>query len=184
MSSDQNDATQFQLLQTSCPVKDWVSVDDTANGAGPDSSFSFQSFRFPGKNFNWSSKTAILGQNSFWLHCRVYMCHSIEDCLQSCTSRRRRSVVENMMSGRSDEVTYQDNGLPETDTLSNEIYVTDVEVERLDKARVLRVAGRISDNMAEMQNNFKNARKAVANLKRMIEQVWKTLTFHHCDVLS
>ena len=75
------------------------------------------------------------------------------------------------MSGRSDEVTYQDNGLPETDTLSNEIYVTDVEVERLDKARVLRVAGRISDNMAEMQNNFKNARKAVANLKRMIEQV-------------
>ena len=75
------------------------------------------------------------------------------------------------MSGRSDEVTYQDNGLPETDTLSNEIYVTDVEVERLDKARVLRVAGRISDNMAEMQNNFKTARKAVANLKRMIEQV-------------
>ena len=75
------------------------------------------------------------------------------------------------MSGRSDEVTYQDNGLPETDILSNEIYVTDVEVERLDKARVLRVAGRISDNMAEMQNNFKTARKAVANLKRMIEQV-------------
>ena len=99
------------------------------------------------------------------------MCHSIEDCLQSCTSRRRRSVVENQLIGRSDEVTYQENGLPEVDTISNEIYVTDVEIERLDKAQVLRVAGRIAQNMAEMQDNFRAARKATANLKRMIEKV-------------
>ena len=45
---DQTDATQFQLLQTSCPNKDWVTIDDTANGASSDTSFSFQSFRFPG----------------------------------------------------------------------------------------------------------------------------------------
>ena len=77
-----------------------------------------------------------------------------------------------MLRGRrSDEVTYQDNGLPEVDTISNEIYVTDVEVERLDKARVLRVAGRIQQNMADMQTNFRNARKAVANLQKMIEKV-------------
>ena len=79
-----------------------------------------------------------------------------------------------MLRGRrSDEVTYQENGLPEVDTISNEIYVTDVEVERLDKARVMRVAGRIQQNMGEMQDNFRAARKAVANLQKMIAQVWK-----------
>ena len=99
------------------------------------------------------------------------MCHSVEDCTQSCAARRRRSV-ENMLRGRrSDEVTYQENGLPEVDTISNEIYVTDVEVERLDKARVLRVADRIQQNMGEMQDNFRAARKAVANLQKMIAKV-------------
>ena len=79
-----------------------------------------------------------------------------------------------MLRGRrSDEVTYQENGLPEVDTISNEIYVTDVEVERLDKARVQRVTDRIQQNMGEMQDNFRAARKAVANLQKIIAQIWK-----------
>ena len=112
------------------------------------------------------------------------MCHSVEDCLESCSARRRRrsSVVnlnnhffdENELIGdifRSGEVSYQDNGLPVVDTLSSEIFVTDVEIERLDKVKAMKVASRVSENLSEMQNNFKAARKAVKNLANMISQL-------------
>ena len=99
------------------------------------------------------------------------MCHNVEDCLQSCSSRRRRSPVEDELTGRSDEVTYQDNGLPVVDTLSGEIFVTDVEIERFDKDKTIRVASRVSDNLSKMQNNFKAARKAVRNLVNMVGQL-------------
>ena len=134
--------------------------------------FRFKVFDFQVKLGVKISFETFLGQNSFWLHCRIYMCHSVEDCLQSCASRRRRrSLIENELMGRSDEVTYQDNGLPVVDTLSSEIFVTDVEIERLDKTKAIRVASRVSENLSEMQNNFKAARKAVKNLANMIAQL-------------
>lgn len=134
--------------------------------------FRFKVFGFQVKQEFGISDEPFLGQNSFWLHCRVYMCHSVEDCLQSCAgSRRRRSLIENELMGRSDEVSYQENGLPVVDTLSSEIFVTDVEIERLDKPKAIRIASRVSENLSEMQNNFKAARKAVKNLANMIAQL-------------
>ena len=102
-NSDPNDVNKFDLLDGSCVANNlaWINLNDAANGASDTAEFNFQSFRFP-------------NQNSFFLHCSVYMCYSDEDCTVDCGARRRRSTDLNKDAKlfSVDDIIIQDNGLP------------------------------------------------------------------------
>ena len=57
-SADSTSTPSFTIFENSCPVLDWVNVDDTTNGASEISRFDFRSFRYP-------------GSTTIHLHCEV-----------------------------------------------------------------------------------------------------------------
>merc|ERR1712066_276002 len=102
--SDLNSEPRFDLLTDNCSVQDWVSLTPANNGADATTRFNFRSFRFP-------------AQNTFHLHCRVYLCHADQtDCIQTCDRRKRRSSDES-------DPDIQDNGIPRPEIMSAEIIV-------------------------------------------------------------
>ena len=158
--SDNTDATSFKLIENSCSTQNWVTIDDTTNGATESSTFSFQSFRFP-------------SQNSFWLHCQVYMCHSDEDCLHSCAGGRRRrdTSIKGGTSSSEDGVDYQENGLPKPIIISRELFVTendDMNEMEVEADRAKKVISRIAGGLASMQRNMKATRRAVTFLEKIV----------------
>ena len=102
------------------------------------------------------------------------MCHSDEDCLQSCAAgrRRRRGLQQSTTSDGDNDVDYQTNGLPKPYIISRELFVTDGDeiddgtMEETERAK--KVINRITGSLASMQRNFKATRRAVTFLEKIV----------------
>jgi len=158
--ADSTSTPKFDLIQSSCVANDpetssallWVNLDSTTNGDDQDSSFGFRAFRFA-------------GQMTVHLHCNVWICHDDEDCTETCSSRRRRGIVDETRRRR--DADGEDNfGAQETvsavievpDSSNGDDVITDSSLQN-------------SNLLTALQRRFEKMRLAYGPLRKTIRKL-------------